>query len=644
MLKIVKKYPVILKTKINYKVLLLIICIATAIIYSGVINAEFVSDDYQYIVANPYIKDISWNGVKAMFANHYFQNYHPLTTLTWGVEYYFWKLNPKPFHITNLLLHIINTILVFILFRKLVSKNNAALFIAALFAFHPMHAETVSWISQRKDLVYTSFYIASLILYLKYLSQKKIKSYLFSLLLFIFSLLSKSMAVTLPVILIIIDYYKTGKWSKSLVDKIPFFILSAGFGLLTLYTQKETRFDADFTPVFPLIDRLFLVCYSICLYLFKLIIPSGLVLFHYYPVKTAGYFPLIVYASPMILAVITYLATKSKTLRKEMVFGVLFFIVSISVVLQFIPVGCAIISERYTYIPYAGLFFIIAVFYIKLQNKEFNYLTRYRNTAGFILFGFLMIFAVVTYSRANVWKDYGKMMNDLVEKQPDNAYSYYSRSAYLFRFRNDPRGALADINTAIKLDSSYADSYNNRGFIRGTTRDLKGALNDFNKAISLDQTNKKYFENRGTAKMQLSDFSGALSDFNKSLELDPANVQVYYNKGMAHLNLHDTIAAVNMFKMSADNTSNKIDPYYQLGFIYFAKHDYNVALKYFNDVIRLKDNFAEAYFNRGITKLNMKDESACNDLRTSLKMGYKQAEKIILNYCNQGSKTKRLRD
>jgi len=615
--------------KIHYRVWLLITCIITFVVYSGIIKGDFVSDDYQYIVNNPYIKNFSWEGIKAIFSNSYFSNYHPITTLSWAFEYKIWQLNPKPYHLTNLILHLLNTILVFFFFKRLINRINVSLIITVLFAIHPMHVEAVCWISQRKDLLYTMFFLLSLSFYLRFLTSKKLSIYLFSLLFFIFSLLSKSMAVTLPLLLILIDYYKSTITIKSLLNKIPFFVLSLVFGILALHTQQDVRFDTDFTPVFSFVDRLFLVCYAICIYLVKLILPIGLVLFHYYPIKIDGYFPLLVYISPLFILLIGWVFFKFKSFRKELIFGILFFLISISVVIQFIPAGCAIVSERYTYVPYLGLFFIISMFYYNIQNNDYKYLSQYKYQSRIILFSLIGFFMIVSYNRVKVWVDSNSLFNDLVEKQPDNPYSYFSRSNYLLNFKNDPQAALSDINRAIELNPRIASSFNNRGFILAAMNDFQGSINDFNKAISLDSTNHKYYLNRGISKMRLALFSDALFDFNKSIAVDSTDATTFYCKAVALYNLHDTSHAIYNFNKTLALNDKYIDAYYQLGIIFFNLKDYKEALNNFNYVIRLNVNYADAYYNRAVTKIYLKDSTACDDLQIAYNLGVLKAKDIM---------------
>ena len=184
------------------------IIVFSAFLYSNSLNNGFVNwDDYQFIFENPFIKNFSWQGIKEIFTIPYDLNYHPISTLTWLLEFSFKGYQPFIYHFTNIVLHLINVYLVYVFILKLLKNNFIALFTTFFFSIHPMHVESVSWISERRDMLYTLFFLLSIIHYINF-SEKRDRKYLaYSLILFLFSLLSKSMAVTLPLVLIVLDHF-----------------------------------------------------------------------------------------------------------------------------------------------------------------------------------------------------------------------------------------------------------------------------------------------------------------------------------------------------------------------------------------------------------------------------------------------------
>ena len=337
------------------------VIIFTALLYCKALNNGFVyNDDGVYILENPFLRDFSVKGIIAIFSKFYNANYHPLTTVTNLFEYRFFGLNPLPYHFTNVLFHLLNTWLVFSLTERLSGKRVTALIVCILFAIHPLHVESVAWLAERKDVLYASFYLLSLLAYLKYLSSRfNKKQYVFTLFLFLASLLSKSAAVTLPVLLIAIDIYKGRKLNaKSLTEKIPFILLSLLFGALTIMSQKTGSGINDLSSSFGFLSRVFLFTFRIAFYIIESVIPFRLCAMHCLPDDTVNVLPFYYYISLPFLLMVTWLIAKKYTNKKEVIFGVAFFLISISVMLQIINVGVAITAERYTYIPYIGLFYI----------------------------------------------------------------------------------------------------------------------------------------------------------------------------------------------------------------------------------------------------------------------------------------------
>ena len=212
----------------KYKIFLALILVLTAIVFLPCLkNGFLIYDDQDGVTNNVYIRAFTFQNLKVFFTTAQFM-YSPLVFLSLAIDYSIAGLNPFVFHFTNLLLHLINVCLVFVLIRKLSGKIESALIATALFAVHPLNSDTVAWISTRSNLLFTLFFLSSLIFYLRYLKNNFGKRwYVLTLLFFLFSSLSKSTAVVLPVVLLLLDYYQQRKINlKCLLEKIPFFILS----------------------------------------------------------------------------------------------------------------------------------------------------------------------------------------------------------------------------------------------------------------------------------------------------------------------------------------------------------------------------------------------------------------------------------
>ncbi|MDD1444221.1 hypothetical protein MEO93_28560, partial [Dolichospermum sp. ST_sed3] len=277
---------------------ILSIIIITLAIYVRSVNSDFINwDDDKLIYQNEDIKKVDFDHIKKMFSTFYVQMYQPLSTLTYAVEFKFFGANPKVYHLNNILLHVLNSILVLLFILMLTGNNMISWLTAVLFAIHPMHTESVAWVAERKDLMYTFFYLLSLMFYVRYLDKAYRTKYLFlSLGFFVFSLLSKSAAVTLPLVLILIDRYISRKLNISNnLNKIPFFLLSLIFGIITLYSQLGFAPPKDLYEHQTIIDRFFIASYSLVFYFFKFFITVKLSALHPFPVKSSIFLPAIYY-------------------------------------------------------------------------------------------------------------------------------------------------------------------------------------------------------------------------------------------------------------------------------------------------------------------------------------------------------------
>ena len=519
------------------------IFILTVIVFSSSINNEFLTnwDDQDYVTNNNDIKDLSYQNVKKIFTSYYVANYQPVTMLSYGIEYKFFNLNPKTFHTTNLILHLLNIILVFQLIYLLTRKTGISAIAALFFAIHPMHVESVAWISERKDVLYSLFYLGALIAYIYYIKNKKNKYLIYSLLLFIFSLLSKSMAVTMPVVLILFDYYYKRKFErKIIIEKIPFFILSVAFGIIAVLSQKSGGGIYEI-PLFTSFDRIFIVSYAIIFYIVKMFLPFNLSALHYYPVKTNGLLPVEYYIATVIILLIIFLIlkiNKTNKLKKDLIFGLMFFLITISLVLQIIPVGRAITAERYTYIPYIGLFFIIGQYFTLINSKKNSRKAiKTKSYLYIVLIVYIIFFSYTTYNRNKVWKNGITLFSDVIKKYPSRSFAYWACAIAKAKAYNTYE-AIDDYDKAIKLKPDYINAYVDRGNAKSDLKKYKQAINDYNKAIELDSNYLSAYLNRGVAKGILKNYKGAINDFNKIIKTDADNADAYYNLGISKLQIN----------------------------------------------------------------------------------------------------------
>jgi len=628
-----------------YPILLVII---TLVVYSSSLKNDFIYnwDDSGYILKNEVIHEITAENINTIFTSFYFHNYHPLTTMTYAIEYAIVGESPFLYHLNNVILHLLNVLLVFWMILLLKPKKyDWAAIVALLFAIHPMHVESVAWISERKDVLYAFFYLGSIISYLYYKTKgKQLKYYIYSIVLFLLSCMSKSMAVTLPLVLILIDFYVEKEafnfkifikkiWSFG-IQKIMFFIISIGFGIAAVYSQ-DTAIQ-NLAPILGPYERISILSYTFLLYLVKVFTPIQLSAMYPYPLKTAGLLPLKYLIAPlgvMILIVVLFIFRKK---IKNIIWGVLFFLLTISIVIQFVPVGGVILSERYTYLPYIGFFFLIASFYDKIRFDTSFVLYKSRKFFVAILFVFLSWFAYASYDRISYWEDGDILFTDVIEKYPNLPFAYSNRGYLYFdhyamntfkevnqqQFNIYMDKALADYNQAIVLDSTFLDAVVNRGVLLynygqviNNPEMYKMSLRDFNTALRLEGNNKDALLGRANTLSTLGQYEEALPDYNAYILLfeNPERrkgdweAKAYLWRGTAYYKIGEFDKALIDFETATGLLADYWETYYWIGLIYQQKEDFNTAITYFNQSLTMNPEHSESYSWRGLAKYNIKD-------------------------------------
>ena len=430
------------------------ISVLTYFFFREILNNKLTNwDDLGYIITNQLIKDPSMEGLKKIFstANPVMGNYHPLTIMLYWIEYSHYGLEPWIYHFDSLICHIIMTIVVYLFVRTLTRRPVAAGVAALLFGLHPMHVESVAWAAGRKDILYGIFYVLSLTAYVLYLrsasKNKKIMWYSATIVLFFISLLCKSVGVTLPITFFLVDLlegrslfiggfstpsgntdiigdYKGGKFNYLLfLEKIPHLVLAFIFGLISIGAQKHIGAMGTLDVKFTFVERIALAGYNICTYLWKAVVPTGMCNFYPYPMKENDALPGVFYLYLLVVAGLIFATWYFGRKNKILIFGLGFFLVNIALLLQLIPVGGCIMSDRYTYLPYLGLF-VIAGWFVSgyFENKE-------KKQTGYVLVAITVAYSLVygyqTDAQCKVWHDSVSLWKDDIEKHPENPVSYF---------------------------------------------------------------------------------------------------------------------------------------------------------------------------------------------------------------------------
>jgi tetratricopeptide (TPR) repeat protein len=620
-------------------VLLVIVLIITFTAFLPSLSNQFIKtwDDNTYVTDNPQITHLNWESIKGFFTTQNEGTYVPIPLLSWALEFKLFGLNPFPYHLNNLILHLLCTSLVFYFFFLLRMPLLYAALGALLFGIHPMRVESVAWVTERKDLLFCMFYLGSLITYIKYIRCKNEKPiYLFlTLFLFVFSLFSKIQAVILPLTLLLLDYSLDRSLKmKILWEKIPFFLLSLIFGFSgSLILQHLGVIDIH--DRITLFERILVGLYSLSAYIVKLIVPLNLDVFYPYPVTPGETLPVLYYLNPVFLCCIAVLVFLTTHKTKFIVFGVLFFLFNVMFLLQFVRAGYAYQADRFTYVPYIGLFFLAAWGAHKFAS---------RNKSGqMVVAGLVFIFTIFffsnTYARCKDWKNGMTLWNDVIEKFPKKIpIAYLSRGTeyadlgqwdaaiadYTMAIEIDPkfanaysnRGvafgnlgqwdkAIADYTLAIKIDPKFPMTYSNCGIAYGNLGQWRKAIDCYTMAIEIDPKFKDAYSNRGIAYGNLGQWSEAVSDFSRAIEIDPNFADAYSNRGVAYRNLRQLEKSIADYSRAIEIDPKYINAYSNRGVAYMNLGQWGKALSDYSKVIGIDPTYSMAYFNCGIAYGNL---------------------------------------
>ena len=564
------------------------VLILTGISFLPMLTNGFTNwDDDKYITGNPLIKGPDWN---AMFTKASASNYHPVTMLSLAFNYAISGTDPFSYHLVDWLLHILNTALVFLFIYKISGKKiYVAAFASLIFGLHPMHVESVAWVSERKDVLYTFFFLLALLQYWRFLETGKRSNIIYCFVFFFLSLLSKPAAVILPIVLLLLDYWKSRSFNwKMVAEKIPFLILSLVFGFITVKVQSAdaiVSFD-----LYPLWSRFFFACYTIMIYAARFFVPYPLSAFHPYPsVDALG---LSVWLSPIfIIALATLLWLKRKD--RLVVFSFLFFIANLLLVVQFVSIGLTIVSERYTYVPYIGLSFLAGMLLEKHLVTSSN---TFIKAAPFVL---AIVFGVISFQRTKVWKDGDTLWADVIKKYPDAA---------------TPRSNHANFLKSMATKPEYKAR---EGEL------LQKALEDCNVAITLKPTHIKAYENRQNIYLILNRDSLAMADANTLLRLQPSNAAAAYTKGFVYMRFNMADSSLFWFNTSIAINSKADWVFNARGSLLFDKFQkYSEALADFAKAIELNPE-AEYFYKRSNCYFRLGDiANAKADARIAMQKGF----------------------
>lgn len=497
----------------------------TVAVYARTLGNGFIDfDDPENVVDNPTITSFSGENIAHWFSSALQFMYTPLVSASYALDHAIGGVDPTVYHLTNLLLHLVNAALVFAVVRALLPRDGrvrrdvVAVFACAAFAIHPVNVDGVAWVATRSNLLATAFLLGSLLAYATYLARAEDRDprrtgrrwwWLgLSLALFVGATFSKSAAVVLPVLLLLWDYAVARRWSpRVLVEKLPFFAVSLVMGVVGLNLRDDTNAFTDYTVV----DRFFLACSALWAYVTRLVLPYPLSFAYAYPEKDGGALPWWVYLTPLLLAgvvALTLWLPLLRDVRRLVVFGWAFFFVTAVLSLTVLLID-NYKPNRYAYLPYVGLLLILGLVVDRLIAASRPDWLRW-TTFG-VLGVFAVSFCVLTVQRAGLWKDTVTLLQASIEHEPDVPFVYNSLGIARYK-AGDYDGAIADLTKVTQLDPFF-NVYNNLGTVQLAQGDAQAAIDSYTRALEMNPGYVDAVYNRGVARLNLGDLENACADW-----------------------------------------------------------------------------------------------------------------------------------
>jgi tetratricopeptide (TPR) repeat protein len=656
----------------------LLLTVAAIMAFRQVNQCDFINfDDPLYVTDNIHVKSgIALGSIRWAFTTGYAAYWHPLTWMSHMLDVQLFGLKPRWHHQTNLLFHIANTLLLFFVFHRMTKAPWKSAFVAALFALHPLHVESVAWVSERKDVLSTFFWMLTMGAYIHYVEHltedgrqrtedgekwtgilcfpSSVFRYSAVLIFFVLGLMAKPMVVTLPFVLLLLDYWplhrfepkksaqqirteangqgagsteweplsankrkdKAGemctgqdmvkeekpadyKYQWALVrpllrEKIPLLALTALSCIVTFIAQQKVGTVASIKAVSPGV-RIANAFVSYIIYIGKTIWPNNLAFFYPHPRSWPIWQAL---GAALLLIAVTILVIRTAKRLPYLTMGWLWFTGTLVPVIGIVQVGGQAMADRYTYIPLIGLFVMAAWGIPELLKKwQPTHLPRKETLFASSLLVLLSLF-IVTRTQVGYWRNNITLYDHSLKASPSDVIHCSRGVAYAQL--GDPRQAISDYDRAIEINPEYADAYNNRGVAYGELGDHRQEISDYDMAIKIDPELALAYINRGVAYRELGNQRQAILDFDKAIEIDFENADAYKGRGFAYGKLGNHGQAISDFDRAIEINPKYADVYNGRGVAYYKLGNYRQAISDFDRAIEINPKYADAYNGRGL--------------------------------------------
>jgi tetratricopeptide (TPR) repeat protein len=531
----------------NLIAIAVIITITILLFWEATSNGFTDWDDDLYVVNSELIKTLGWDSLISYFTTFTANLYTPLVTLSYAIDYQLYGMIATGFHGTNLFLHVLNSALVFMVTFVLFKRTFVAALTALLFSIHPLQTEAVVWISSRKDLLFTFFYLLGIIAYVRYKEKQKILLLILTFLLFILSVLSKPIAFTFPFALLWIDFFQKRSINRrDVMEKIPFVLVSVAVGILGIYLVSKYEVFATAPEGYTIFDIICLAGYSLAFYFYNAFIPTELSNYHAYPYKIGTLLEAQYILAPVLVLILLFVIYKSIRKNFILVSGVILFLIIIGPTLRLLPTGYPVAADRYFYLASIGLFWTVILVFEKIAQQSF----ALKSIVVAISAALVLAFVVVTSQRIPEWKDSHSLWTSALKKDPYHELAN-DHLGKMYEKAGNKDLALVHFKRVVDIDRNKYDVMNSMGNIYVEKKQPQLAMQYYNMAIATGKADHLPYYNRGMVYSEQNEFSKAITDFNEALKRKVDFAEAYNNRGIAKVKSGDTVGALSDFTEAA---------------------------------------------------------------------------------------------
>jgi len=574
--------------------------------YWQVRNHGFVSfDDGMYVFNNLKVKaGLTYNTIAWAFSFTDIAYWHPLTWLSHMLDCELYGLNPGMHHTTNLILHILNSLLLFLVFKQMTGALWRSAFVAALFALHPINVESVAWVAERKNVLSTFFWMLTMLAYVHYSRRKGLWRYLLTLFMFLLGLMCKPILVTLPFVLLLLDYWPLGRiqfrqekndnngikdeskkfnFQESpviflVLEKIPFFLISAVSVYLSILSAKQHGIIAS-TDLTPITLRVANALVSYLVYIGKLIWPQNLAVFYPYPRQI-----------PMALAAGTGLALLSISFlmiwafRKKPYLGIgwLWYIGTLLPNIGLIQAGLwPAMADRWAYVPFTGIFIIIAWSVTELSMR-WRLKKSHIATAAVAV---LLIIAARTWSQVQYWANNFTLYERAIDVTENNHVAHSNIGAALYK-KGRINEATVHFIEALKIVPDYNEALINLRVSLSANNSIDGAIEKLEKLIRIYPENSGLYYNLGVIYRQKGELDKAIEKYKRALSYHPEFAQAQFDMAFAYSIKGEYEKALNSYKKTIEIQSDLFWAYYNIAAILSVQNRVDESISWLDQSIK----------------------------------------------------------